>query len=225
MSKNTHNNSMTEEQLDRVLSLFEAGVHPDDIIKKFPHHRDEIIDTLRVVEVMARDAHHEMPSEDLLARAIKRVTQTDSARYTRRGVSSIIGSLIDAFDAISAHARIAVPVVAVALLLVIFVTHRPSDPAKAPELTQLSQIAGDTATSENQSGDSAGATMKSANEPALMAARSIPPATGNADDVLAAFSESFSEEESLMALGDGDIAGFIADDGANAYQNFYAEEL
>jgi len=217
---------MTEEQLDRVLSLFEAGAHPEDIIKKFPNYRDEVIETLRAVEVMARDAHHEMPPKVLLSSIIDRVTQTAPTRYSKRGVSSIIGSLIYAFDVVSAHARIAVPAAAVALLLVIFIANRPGDPAKAPEFTGLSQIAQDAVTSESQqgTGDDAGMAMKSGLAPQMMAIQAAPPATGNADDALAAFSESFSEEEALLASGDGDIAGFIADDGADAYQNFYAEE-
>ncbi|MSR76557.1 MAG: hypothetical protein EXS68_03120 [Candidatus Ryanbacteria bacterium] len=230
MNKQTHHNPMTETELDTVLSLFESGVSPEDIIKKFSGHKEEIVSVLRMMSAIARDADSVTPSKEFLASVLEHVTQTAPVRYSKRGVfSSITSSLMYTFDVFSLHARIALPAVAFALLLVIFVANRPNDPAGAPELSIVSESAkevGEDGVDATQvADDSAGLAMKSGTVPQMMAMKVAPPATGNADDAISAFSESFSEEEAILAAGDGDIAAFIADDGANVYQNFYEKEL
>lgn len=221
---------MTETELDTILSLFESGVSPEDIIKKFSAHKEEIVSVLRVVGALERDADSTLPPKEFLASVLKHVTQTTPTRYLKRGVfSSITSSLMYIFDAFALHARIALPAAALALLLVVFVVNRPNDPAGAPELTMLSQTAKDSTTdggtSPEVSGDDSSMAMKSGVAPQMMAMKVAPPATGNADDLVSAFSESFSEEETILVADDSDIAAFMVDDGANVYQNFYEKEL
>ncbi len=220
---------MTETELDTALSLFESGASPEDIIKKFSGHKEEIVGVLRMMSAIARDADATVPPKEFLSSIIENVTEKNSTRYSKRGVfSSITSSLTYAFDVVSVHARIAVPVAAMALLLVIFTANRPGDPAQAPEISQdgrtLSQVA-DEGILVSEYGDAAGVAMKSGVAPQMMAMQAAPPATGNADDAVSAFAESFSEEEAMFAAGDADIAAFIADDGAYAYKNFYEQEL
>jgi hypothetical protein len=226
MNNHANHNPMTEEQLNFVLSSFEAGASPEDIVKKMPNHKEEIISVLRMLGALERDADAVVPPREFLSSVLERVTDTAFSRYSERGVlSSITSSLMYVFDAVAAHARIAVPAVATVLLLVIFVANRPNDPAGAPELTMLSQPANEDGTSPEVSGDDTSMAMKSDAAPQMMAMKATSPVTGNPDDALTAFAESFSEEEMIWATGDGDIAALIADDGANAYQNFYEKDL
>ncbi len=217
---------MTDAELDRVLSLFESGARPEDIVAKFPNHRDEIFDVLRMVEVLARDTESALPPKDFLASVLEHVTETTPARYSKRGVSSIIGSLIYVFDSFAAHARVAVPAVAVVLLIVVFAVNRPGTPSDTlPQITQdvlMQYDENSAATSAAE--DSSGAALKLA-APEMMAMQALPPATGNLDDAAMAFSETFVTEEELAAEGDAEIAAFIAEDGADAYQNFYEQDL
>ena len=83
---NTPPNFLNEpdKAMAKALSLFEAGISKEEIIRQFPSYQKDIEEMVFAVQWLRESAKHIQPSEELLSHTLAvlpPVTKTEASRY------------------------------------------------------------------------------------------------------------------------------------------------
>ncbi len=213
-------NKKLDDVLRKALELLEAGKSPEEILKLFPKNQKTIKEIIAIFSVLNKQKESIKPSPEFFSRLINRlpsgVTDSQPSRYLYRGAEIVKGrpsltSLISQIHNLMAlKLKIMVPaILAIFVLAIVYFQFG----AKTSQQEQEQGPAGGN-DAINQQGVS--------NQQVSLA---LPPAaTGNIDDVIAAFLGDSSGDSELFQSEAGDATLINSDSQAISDFGQYYDE-